>query len=163
MTGVQTCALPISGHERVLFNRFIQAQGKKQELLIPYIITTSSNEEDSYLDSITSALDEAGFAISQREKGFWEVKSVNVQWQGNENDLEKDILEKKLNPEDLTRSIAASAACRAAVKDKDYLDTSSAIELIRQILSLEDPHCPHGRPVWTIITKEELFERVKRT
>lgn len=152
-----------AGHERVLFNRFIQAQGKKQELLIPYIITTSSDEEDSYLDSITSALDEAGFTISQREKGCWEVKSVNVQWQGNENDLEKDILEKKLNPEDLTRSIAASAACRAAVKDKDYLDPSSAIELIRQILNLEDPHCPHGRPVWTIITKEELFERVKRT
>jgi DNA mismatch repair protein MutL len=152
-----------AGHERVLFNRFMNSYGKKQELLIPYIITTDSDDDDMYLHSITSALDKAGFTISQREKGIWEVQSVNAHWQGTEKDLEKEILEKKYNPDDLVRSIAASAACRAAVKDNDYLDSSSAIQLIREIFNLEDPHCPHGRPVWTIITKEELFARVKRT
>lgn len=152
-----------AGHERVLFDRFISTYGKRQELLIPYKIETARDEDDTYLASIAPELEKAGFSIFQTDKGVWEIHSVNSHWQGNEKDFEKDILEKKIEPKDIIRTIAASTACRTAVKDQDYIDTDTAIQLIRDVFALKDPHCPHGRPIWTIITKEELFERVKRT
>ncbi len=151
-----------AGHERILFDRFMN-QNRKQELLIPFTLSTESKEDDEYLATIQDALSEAGFTIAQKEDGKWEITSINSQWQGTALDLEKDILEKRLEPADIMRSLAASNACRSAVKDGNFLDSTAAVNLITDIFSLEDPHCPHGRPVWTVITREELFERVQRT
>ena len=54
-------------------------------------------------------------------------------------------------------------ACKAAVKDGWILDDNAAEEIARNALELEDPHCPHGRPVYTVITREQLFSLVRRT
>ena len=54
-------------------------------------------------------------------------------------------------------------ACKAAVKDGYVLDRGAAEALAKEALTLTDPHCPHGRPVWTTLTKEQLFARVRRT
>ena len=54
-------------------------------------------------------------------------------------------------------------ACKAAVKDGYVLDKATSAQLAKDALALPDPHCPHGRPVWTTITKEQLFARVRRT
>ena len=54
-------------------------------------------------------------------------------------------------------------ACKAAVKDGWKLDSSTAAKIAKEALSLQDPHCPHGRPVFTTITREKLFSLVKRT
>ena len=44
-----------------------------------------------------------------------------------------------------------------------FLDSITAEKLVKQAFTLEDPHCPHGRPVYTVISREKLFELVKRT
>jgi DNA mismatch repair protein MutL len=31
-----------------------------------------------------------------------------------------------------------------------------------EALELPDPHCPHGRPIWTEISREALFKAVRR-
>ena len=54
-------------------------------------------------------------------------------------------------------------ACKAAVKDGYILDRKTASDLAKEALTLQDPHCPHGRPIWTTLTKEQLFARVRRT
>ena len=54
-------------------------------------------------------------------------------------------------------------ACKAAVKDGYVLDEQVATALAEQAFSLPDPHCPHGRPVYAVLSKEQLFEMVKRT
>lgn len=152
-----------AGHERILFNSFMEKIGNKQQLLIPLKIVTSSSDEDKYIDSISKSLDKAGFSISNKKPGLWEINSIGSMWQGTEKDLQTDLLEKRVEPQDLIRTIAAKTACRSAVKDGDTLDSNTATSLIKEIFALPDPHCPHGRPIWTIITKKELFERVKRT
>ncbi len=58
-----------AGHERILFNKFMQNTGQRQQLLIPYSIITSSDDEDAYISSISAERDNAGFSISQKEKG----------------------------------------------------------------------------------------------
>lgn len=60
-------------------------------------------------------------------------------------------------------NIYATAACRSAIKEGNVIDSETAISLIKDIFALEEPHCPHGRPLWIELTKEKLYELIKRT
>lgn len=152
-----------AAHERIIYNRIIEEAGQKQNLMVPYAITTSSDSEDKYLEAITDSLDKAGFSIKKVSEGKWEVNTVPVRWKGTEEELQKDLLSKRINPEDILNATAASTACRSAVMDGTVLDRKTAADLAKKALELPDPHCPHGRPVYTVITKAQLFALVKRT
>ncbi len=152
-----------AGHERLLFERFLETAGEKQALLVPLVIETASEDDDRYLESLVPALHKAGFTMKNCESGRWEVESVPIKWRGTERDLQKDLLDKRIAPDEIIRSIAATSSCRAAVKDGHVLDPLTAQRLLFDIFNLKDPRCPHGRPIWTKITKEELFRAVRRT
>ncbi len=152
-----------AGHERVLYESFMNSSGQKQGLLIPLVIETMSSDEDAYLEKLKEPLDKAGFTIENCLEGRWEVSAVPIKWQGTERDLQADLLEKRLNPDELIRCLAEKTACRGAIKDGNILDPSTAESLLQDIFALEDPHCPHGRPLWSKISKKELFEKVRRT
>lgn len=152
-----------AGHERLLFERFLGTAGEKQALLVPLVIETASEDDDRYLESLVPALHKAGFTMKNCGSGRWEVESVPIKWRGTERDLQKDLLDKRIAPDEIIRSIAATSSCRAAVKDGHVLDPLTAQRLLFDIFNLKDPHCPHGRPIWTKITKEELFRAVRRT
>ena len=152
-----------AAHERILFNQFMSSIGSKQKLLFPYIIETESEADDKYLESIKDELEKAGFELKNDGGGTWQIESVCTKWSGTEEDLKKDLLEKHIAPNELVRSIAATASCRAAVKDGTVLDSKTAEALAREALQLEDKHCPHGRPILTAISKEQFFSMVRRT
>ena len=152
-----------AGHERLLFERFLETAGEKQALLVPLVIETANEDDDRYLESLVPALHKAGFTMKNCGSGRWEVESVPIKWRGTERDLQKDLLDKRIAPDEIIRSIAATSSCRAAVKDGHVLDPLTAQRLLFDIFNLKDPHCPHGRPIWTKITKEELFRAVRRT
>jgi DNA mismatch repair protein MutL len=56
----------------------------------------------------------------------------------------------------------ATVACRSAVKDGDRLDPEAAAELCRRAFALPEARCPHGRPVWVRLSREELYRLVRR-
>jgi DNA mismatch repair protein MutL len=58
---------------------------------------------------------------------------------------------------------AATLCCHQAVRDGDYLDDAAAFALAQAALALPDPHCPHGRPIWTAISREALYRAVRRS
>lgn len=152
-----------AGHERVLFNAFMEAAGQKQKLLIPYDLETDSEEDDEYLLQNMDALNEAGFELTKENEGKWLITSVPVKWRGTAKDLQEAILKDKKEGADIIRTIAAYSSCKAAIKEGHYIDSSTAEHLIKDVFALPDPHCPHGRPVWTELTKESLYQLVKRT
>ncbi|WP_296686304.1 DNA mismatch repair endonuclease MutL [Treponema sp. UBA3813] len=152
-----------AAHERILFNQLMSGGSEKQELLIPYEIKTNSKEEDDYLSSIQSTLSTAGFTCENKGNGKWIFTSIPARWSGSQKDLQEAIFEKQVSPQEIIYQIAAMTACKAAVKDGTILGPEAAEQLARDALNLKDPHCPHGRPVWTTLTKEELFARVRRT
>ena len=152
-----------AAHERILFNKILASGGEKQNLLIPYKIETESDEEEKYLDKVLPLLDGAGFEGKNTGKGIFEFSTVPVRWKGTEEDLRSALLDKLVKPEEILYSVAAMTACKAAVKDGYVLDRGAAEALAKEALTLTDPHCPHGRPVWTTLTKEQLFARVRRT
>lgn len=152
-----------AAHERYLFDKIMKNQSRKQILLIPYIIETKDESEDYYLESIKDELSKIGFDCSNKGNGKWEFTTLQERWKGSEIELEHDILDKKVAPKDLIYSMAAITACKAAVKDGWILDDNAAKEIVGNALTLEDPHCPHGRPVYTTLTREQLFGLVRRT
>ena len=154
-----------AAHERILFDRLMNNQNENanQQLLIPYKIRTESKTQDLQLEKLQSRLSLIGFEIQKIEDGYWEVSSIPERWTGSEFDLKQALFVKHVEPEEIIRSIAAMTACKAAVKDGYILDPITAEKLVKQAFTLEDPHCPHGRPVYTVISREKLFELVKRT
>ena len=149
--------------ERLRYNALMEKGGERQTLLVPYTVTTTSDSDDRYLEEIHESLTEAGFTCKNCGNGTWEFSSVPIRWTGTETDLAHDLLDKRINPKEIINAIAATTACRSAVKDGTVLDTATASRIAAAALSLRDPHCPHGRPIYTSITREQLFSLVKRT
>ena len=147
----------------MLFDQIMKNPGAVQTLLIPYIIETSTKKDDEYLESIQNELKKVGFTCENKGNGRWEFTTLHERWNGTEEDLYHALLDIRANPKDLIYSIAASTACKAAVKDGTILEDAAAEKIARAALQLEDPHCPHGRPCYTTITRENLFHLVRRT
>ena len=154
-----------AAHERILFDRIISSQGDapRQQLLIPYKIKTESKSQDNQLLKLKERLCNIGFEINQVSEGNWEISTTPDRWTGTEYDLKTLLFVKQVEPEQIIRAIAAMTACKAAVKDGYVLDDITAEKLVKQAFTLEDPHCPHGRPIYTVFSREKLFELVKRT
>ena len=152
-----------AAHERIIFNKLLSEKKETQSLLIPYKITTEDESEENYLEAALPFLKNAGFTGKKAGEGVFEFSEVPARWKGTQKDLQSALLDKLVKPEDIIYSVAAMTACKAAVKDGYVLDRAAAEELAKQALKLPDPHCPHGRPVWTTLTKEQLFARVRRT
>lgn len=152
-----------AAHERILFNEFLSGRGKTQELLVPYRIETDSEERDRVLHERQQALAESGFSVENEGDGIWQVTAVPASWTGTQKDLARDLLESSINPDTLASHLYATAACRAACKDGDVLDEDTARDLAEKTFALPEPVCPHGRPVWIAMNREELFARIRRT
>lgn len=152
-----------AAHERMLFDQIMKNPESAQTLLIPYVIETASKKDDEYLESIKNELKKVGFTCENKGNGRWEFTTLHERWNGTEEELYHALLDIKANPKDLIYTVAASTACRAAVKDGTILEDSAAEKIARGALRLDDPHCPHGRPCYTTITRENLFHLVRRT
>ena len=152
-----------AAHERIIFEQLRRNTGGVQELLIPYRIITSSEEDDAFIKKHQELLCKAGFALSDEGAGVWQVTAVPARWTGTERDLIRDITGVRKNAGDILYQVLASAACRAACKDHAILDPVTQQRIAAQAFELPEPICPHGRPIWIVLTREELFKRVKRT
>lgn len=152
-----------AAHERYLFDKIMDGQTQRQPLLVPEKIELESEADDQYMASIADELKRHGFECERTGDAQWAFSSFNSLWKGGIIELKKLIFEKRIEPKELIRKIAAMAACRSAVKDGDMIDDAAAIDLAKKAFALPDPHCPHGRPCWTVVTKDKLFELVKRT
>lgn len=152
-----------AAHERILYDELVANSGQSQELLIPYTVFASDQENDRSIDERREELRAAGFTLERSGEGFWEVTSVPLRWTGTEADVRSVLSETSLPAQSLISKLYAGAACKAACKDGDILDPLSARNLAAKALALKEPRCPHGRPVWTRIDRAELFARVQRT
>ena len=152
-----------AAHERILYNKFLANPIPKQELLSPIPFNTESNEEDSFLETKRDELLRLGIEIKKDENGnSWNIEALPADWRMTDAATVKEILELRMAGENMAHNWAASLCCHAAIKDGDYPDDETAFALGKEALELPDPHCPHGRPVWTEISRKALNKAVKR-
>jgi len=150
-----------AAHERILYNKFLEEPIPKQELLAPITFTTESDEEDAFLLANREELSRLGVEI-KKDADTWSIEALPADWRMGDSQTVKEILELRTAGENMAKRWAATCCCRAAIKDGDILGDETAFELGREALLLPDPRCPHGRPVWTEISREALFKAVRR-
>jgi DNA mismatch repair protein MutL len=151
-----------AAHERILFNHFLSGPILKQELLVPIPFTTESAEDDFFLESKREDLTALGIGI-ERDGSFWRIEALPAGWKLDDTKTVREILELRNAGENIAERWAATLCCHAAIRDGDYLDDASACTLAKEALALPDPRCPHGRPVWTEISREALYKAVRRS
>ena len=158
-------------HERVLYEEAMMAfestSMASQTLLFPELLEFSSDEFDGLLD-ILPYLEKIGFKVKKVGDYSISVEATpsDVSW-GNERQVIRDIiddfLETRKTSSSYKESIAASFACKAAIKAGDKLTHDELQLLVNRLFATEHPYyCPHGRPIIVQMSLEELDKRFER-
>ena len=150
-----------AAHERLLYNHVLSGQMPRQELLIPISFTTESREDDSFLESKRGDLARLSVVIERDGEG-WRIDALPAGWRLGDAETVREVLNLRNASEGVAERWAATVCCHQALRDGDYLDDQSALALAQDALALPDPRCPHGRPVWTEISREALYKAVRR-
>lgn len=151
-----------AAHERLIFDRLSTARTAAQPLLIPILFEVTSDEQELLLRR-RSAFERLGIALEQADEGRFRIVALPEA----AAELSAEIIEfvKSARGDDATllRELYATIACRAAVKEGDSMEAATAIELAVGAFQLEDARCPHGRPIWHELSREQLYRLVGRT
>ncbi|MDR2519375.1 MAG: DNA mismatch repair endonuclease MutL [Spirochaetaceae bacterium] len=151
-----------AAHERLLYDRFLSGAVPCQELLVAIPFVTESEGDDLFLSAHQEELARLGVLIV-KDSGSWRIEALPAGWRLGDGETVRELLELKRHKENMAEHWAATLTCHSAVKDKDYLDESAALSLADAALGLPVPRCPHGRPLWFELTKEDLYKAVKRS
>ena len=160
-------------HERILFEQVLSARSKgnveTQRLLIPAVISLSAAQQIEYA-RIAEELEGLGFETEPFGNRTIAVKSAPAGLAGA--DIEKvlfEILEiaeqelRKTSLDELRRSIAASIACRAAIKINMRLEPEKIRWLIAALAATDCPmSCPHGRPIALRYSTRDILKSFHR-
>jgi DNA mismatch repair protein MutL len=145
-------------HERILFEKLLKelATGRveMQRLLLPVILELTAAQQVEYA-RIAGELHAAGFETEPFGHHTIAVKGAPAGVNAGEiQKLLHEILEiaeselRGLSITDIRRAMAASIACRAAIKVNTRLDQRKMEWLLAALAATECPMtCPHGRPI----------------
>ena len=150
-----------AAHERILYDRFIRGPVPRQELLVAIPFVTESHEDDSFLKEKREELLKLGIDI-RRGNDEWLIEALPSGWSLPDPETVAAILDLKNSVENMAERWAATLSCRRAVKEGDFLDEKTALALAEEAFALPTRLCPHGRPIWFELSREELFRAVKR-
>ena len=160
-------------HERILYERALKsmeaAMPMSQQLLFPLELATNP-AEFALIRELRNDLTGMGFDIALERGEKVVITGVpNDVRPGQEAAILRELLDQyeeyqqmgKTNQRDM---LAASFACRAAIKAGDPLSEREMLDLIEQLFSTTMPYvCPHGRPIVIRIELGELDRRFGRT
>jgi DNA mismatch repair protein MutL len=160
-------------HERILFEKVLaqRASGRTdiQRLLMPLVIALTPEQQIEY-SRIADELEATGFETEPFGHRTIAVKAAPAAI--SPSDLERVIFEileiaetelRKVSLEDLRRGIAASIACRAAIKINTRLDQTKMEWLLRELAATDYPMaCPHGRPIALQYSTRDILKAFHR-
>ncbi|HWR11405.1 MAG TPA: DNA mismatch repair endonuclease MutL [Rectinemataceae bacterium] len=150
-----------AAHERILYDELAEAKAAGQPLLVPFVFECESDNLSRRLAEAIPELERLGYELEPSGGGF--VVNAVPAFLGEKGiQALVDCFSEGANGEKPAKDFLATMACRAAVKDGDFLDDSAARELIGKALALPFPRCPHGRPVWVKLDRTALYRMVGR-
>lgn len=149
-----------AAHERLLYDRFAAARSS-QRLLVPEEFEVSE-DQDRMLRDHAAKYGAIGIQLERVAVGRWQLEAIPVEYCENTEDMIETILELQGLEDALDRRFLAEMACKAALKAGDYLDGITAVELAERTLALDEPRCPHGRPLFVEVTADGLARLIGR-
>ncbi|MEP7039272.1 MAG: DNA mismatch repair endonuclease MutL [Acidobacteriota bacterium] len=161
-------------HERILFDKFRQKEHERkiesQNLLLPETFDLTPAQAVAF-DLVEKELENVGFALMRLSGRTIAIKAVPTDLPPSEvRNLLAEILDsvdsvKRGNARETLRDdIAATLACKAAVKINMKLTLEKMQWLIDRLLITSSPTtCPHGRPVILRLTMKDIERGFHRT
>jgi DNA mismatch repair protein MutL len=160
-----------AAHERLLYHKFSRQRGPAgaQRLLTP-IVADLPLAAAAILDELLQPLAELGMEVERFGGDTYQIVSVPAD--APDIDAAALLLElaedfgqgAPLGPwRDRRHRVAATLACKAAVKAGQKLSVPEMERLIRDMRAADLPFtCPHGRPTMIRLTRAELDREFKR-
>jgi DNA mismatch repair protein MutL len=160
-------------HERILFERVLKERSagrvEMQRLLMPRVLQLTPAQQVEYA-RIADELNQTGFEVEPFGNRTIAVKAAPAGVSASEIEkLVYEILEtserelRSVSLEDRRRAIAASIACRAAIKVNMRLEASKMEWLLNALAATEYPmSCPHGRPVALRYSTRDILKSFHR-
>jgi len=160
-----------AGHERLNYDKYLQMVENRdiviQDLLIPYTQELTENEVN-YIMDLQNRLKEIGFEIDSFSKNKIIIHAVPMQLKDINlknfiDDLLHDMKNLKPNVNNEIKHYLMQKACKNSVKSGQALTEYEIQELLKN-LDQEHPVllCPHGRPILTTISKNQIEKWFKR-
>lgn len=162
-----------AAHERLNYERlkrlYNTAPGQGQELLTPILLETGPVEA-GILKEILPDLEKLGFQLEIFGERAFLVRAVPslLIHQDVRSLLEKALTDLRLLSKtptlaEMTESLLKSMACHLSVRAHDALSREEMEHLLSELEALDILHCPHGRPFYKIISKEEIAKFFHRS
>lgn len=158
-------------HVRVLYEQYMarrekQTQLPSQKILYPELIHLSPSKA-ALMDDVQPVLQQLGFDISDMGNGSYSVCGVPVGIEGidihsllEQMFLAADSKERSV-ADDLFMRLALSLAESVAIPVGQVLSGEEMERLIGDLFGIATPnYTPDGKPVFTIITTEEIAKRM---
>ena len=160
-------------HERILFEQILRQQAagriERQQLLMPLVLELTAAQLADY-ERIAAELGAIGFDIEPFGPRALAVQAAPAAL--GVADIERVVFEileigeselRRLSLDDLRRAMAASLACRAAIKINTPLDAAKIEWLLSALAKTECPmSCPHGRPIALRYATREILKSFHR-
>jgi DNA mismatch repair protein MutL len=160
-------------HERILFEQVLAARSRgaveTQGLLMPIVVQLTAAQQIEYA-RIEDELNSLGFDTEPFGNRTVAVKSAPAAiGAGEVQKVLFEILEiseselRRASLDDLRRAMAASIACRAAIKINTRLEPEKMNWLLRALAATASPmSCPHGRPIALRYATREILKSFHR-
>ena len=161
-----------AAHEKVLYERTLKGLKNKEhtsQLLNPPMVISLSMQEEALLKKYLQQFTDLGYEIEHFGGMEYQICAVpgNL-YNINKKELFIEILDNlselsgRNNP-DLILEKIASMSCKAAVKGNMKISRLEMENLIKELLTLDNPYqCPHGRPTIISMSKYEIEKKFKR-
>lgn len=161
-------------HERILFDKYRKSETDRpiesQNLLLPETVDLSPAQSEAFA-LVEQDLEDLGFGLMRLSGRTVAIKSIPTDLAAADTrNLFSEILdtidaEKRGTPKSTLRDdIAASLACKAAVKINMKLTPEKMRWMIDRLLTTTSPTtCPHGRPVILRLTMKDIERGFHRT
>ncbi|HYP52543.1 MAG TPA: DNA mismatch repair endonuclease MutL [Pyrinomonadaceae bacterium] len=156
-----------AAHERILFDKYHRLEHRRapesQNLLVPQTFDLTPAQAAA-LDTVAPELESYGFSLMRLSGRTVAVRAVPADLPAEEA---RNMLTEALDAVDAERRgaaraglrdrIAASLACRAAIKINTPLTPEKMRWLIERLVTTSSPTtCPHGRPSILRLTKRDI-------
>jgi DNA mismatch repair protein MutL len=160
-------------HERVLFDKYRALEAERrtesQQLLVPETFDLTPAQA-AVFDQLAPEFEVYGFDLMRLSGRTVAIKAVPADLApGLARNLLSELLdtvdaEKKTSARDTLRDeIAASLACRAAIKVNMSLTPEKMRWLIDRLLQTSSPTtCPHGRPIILRLARHDILKGFQR-
>jgi len=163
-----------AAHERILYEQFRQAGAENkvigQPLLLPEVVALAPADHALLMENI-DIIKETGLDIEPFGGHTVVIKSLPaILGHLNPEGLLQDLIEQLADAgstvswQDKRDKVLISLACKGAVKAGQVLSEGEVARLCRDLDRLPfAATCPHGRPVWIVITGKQLARLFKRS